>query len=74
MREFCIEETLREVFEQNKERICLNYSSLTNDHLARLSLLGSLAQKATIKKVEVIGNKLDSAAKLAAEFGNLRYL
>jgi hypothetical protein len=72
--EFFVSEKLMAIYEKNKEKICLNYDNIKNEQFINLCKLGSTSQKENIKRLEIIGNKLESVSPLASNFKNVKIL
>jgi hypothetical protein len=72
--DFLLGERLGAIYEKNKEKVCLNYGGISGEQLVALCRLGTPAQRDNIKRLEAIGNRLESTAPLASSFRNLRQL
>lgn len=72
--EFFVAEKLQAIYDRNKEKICLNYDNIKNEQFSSLCKIGTNAQKDNIKRLEIIGNKLESVSALASNFKNIKLL
>lgn len=65
---------MQAIYDRNKEKICLNYDNIKNEQFSSLCKIGTNAQKDNIKRLEIIGNKLESVSALASNFKNIKLL